>query len=125
MDTNSGQRGVIAQRRLSSDFHTPAPHTLQPRKGAQRITRATSVAFLPSVKLYTPAGKVPAALSPDKNPFDVGSLALVARESNSRFFTDCYHEAAAIEPPAGRKSGKTERHPASAQIGSGRPRSAP
>lgn len=107
MYTNSGQRGVIAQRRLSSDFHTPVPHTLQPRKGAQRITRATWVAFLPSVKLYTPAGKVPAALSPDKNPFDLGSLALVGRKSNSRFFTDCYHEAAAFEPPDGRKWGTT------------------
>jgi hypothetical protein len=67
--------------------------------------RATSVAFLPSVRLYTPAGKVSAALSPDENPFDVGSLAAVAEKSNSRFFTDCYHEAAAIEPPASRKPG--------------------
>jgi hypothetical protein len=107
MDTNSGQRGVIAQRRLSSDFHTPVPHTLQSRKGARRITRATWVAFLPSVKLYKSAGKVPAALSPDKNPFDTGSLALVARKSNSRFFTDCYHEAAAFEPPDSRKLGAT------------------
>jgi hypothetical protein len=65
--------------------------------------RATSVAFLPSVRLYTPAGKVSAALSPDENPFDPGSLAAVAEKSNSRFFTDCYHEAAAIEPPGRRK----------------------
>jgi hypothetical protein len=67
--------------------------------------RATSVAFLPSVRLYKPAGKVSAALSPDENPFDPGSLAAVAEKSNSRFFTDCYHEAAAIEPPSGRKPG--------------------
>ena len=71
--------------------------------------RATSVAFLPSVRLYTPAGKVSAALSPDKNPFDPGSLAAVAEKSNSRFFTDCYHEAAAIEPPDSRKPGRAHR----------------
>jgi hypothetical protein len=56
--------------------------------------------------LYESAGKVPAALSPVKNPFDAGSLAVVARKSNSRFFTDCYHQAAVIEPPEGRKSGR-------------------
>src|SRR5262249_17459094 len=69
----------------------------------QRITRATSVAFLPSVRLYIPAGKVSAALSPDKNPFDLGSLAGVCGNANSRFFTDCYHRPAAIGPRHGRK----------------------
>jgi len=38
-------------------------------------------------------------LSPDENPFDGGSLAMVGRKANSRFFTDCYHQAAAIAPP--------------------------
>ena len=41
---------------------------------------------------------------PDKNPFDGGSLTSVRRKSNSRFFTDCYHQAAAIGPSADRKS---------------------
>src|SRR5262249_32625960 len=72
--------------------------------GTRLIMRATTVAFLPSVRLHIPAGKVSAALSPDENPFDLGSLAAGARKSNSRFFTDCYHQAAAIGPPDGRKA---------------------
>jgi hypothetical protein len=49
-----------------------------------------------------------AALSPDKNPFDVGSLPAVARNANSRFFTDCYHQAAAIGPANAHESGASE-----------------
>jgi len=56
-------------------------------------------------KADTLAGKLATALSPDKNPFDTGSLATVAGNANSRFFTDCYHQAAAIQPPGARQSG--------------------
>ena len=100
MNADTAQRGVVAKRRLPSDFHTPVP-LIPPAariNGTRRIRRATSVAFLPSVRLYIPAGKVSAALSPDKNPFAAGSLAAVRRNANSRFFTDCYHQAAAIKP---------------------------
>ena len=106
MHTNTAQYGVVAKRRLPSDFHTPVP--LIPRaariNGTRRIRRATSVAILPSVKLYITAGKVSAALSPDKNPLAVGSLPVVRPNSNSRFFTDCYHQAAAIKPADRRKT---------------------
>src|SRR4051794_21230939 len=100
MHTNTAQYGVVAKRRLPSDFHTPVP-LIPPAariNGTRRIRRATSVAVLPSVKLYKTAGKVSAALSPDKNPLAVGSLPVVWPKSNSRFFTDCYHQAAAIRP---------------------------
>ena len=94
MHTNTAQYGVVAKRRLPSDFHTPVP-LIPPAariNGTRRIRRATSVAVLPSVKLYKTAGKVSAALSPDKNPLAVGSLPVVRPKSNSRFFTDCYHQ---------------------------------
>ena len=106
MHTNTAQYGVVAKRRLPSDFHTPVP-LIPPAariNGTRRIRRATSVAVLPSVKLYKTAGKVSAALSPDKNPLAVGSLPVVRPKSNSRFFTDCYHQAAAIRPGDGRKT---------------------
>ena len=106
MHTNTAQCGVVAKRRLPSDFHTPVP-LIPPAariNGTRRIRRATSVAVLPSVKLYKTAGKVSAALSPDKNPLAVGSLPVVRPKSNSRFFTDCYHQAAAIRPADGRKT---------------------
>src|SRR3977135_3388716 len=106
MHTYTAQRGVIAKRRLPSDFHTPVP-LIPPAariNGTRRIRRATSVAILPSVKLYITAGKVSAALSPDKNPLAAGSLSVVRPNSNSRFFTDCYHQAAAIKPADGRKT---------------------
>src|SRR3977135_2829121 len=106
MHTYTAQRGVIAKRRLPSDFHTPVP-LIPPAariNGTRRIRRATSVAVLPSVKLYKTAGKVSAALSPDKNPLAVGSLPVVWPKSNSRFFTDCYHQPAAIRPGDGRKT---------------------
>src|SRR4249920_1232680 len=76
MHTNTAQYGVVAKRRLPSDFHTPVP-LIPPAariNGTRRIRRATSVVVLPSVKLYKAAGKVSAALSPDKNPLAVGSL---------------------------------------------------
>lgn len=106
MHTNTAQYGVVAKRRLPSDFHTPVP-LIPPAariNGTRRIRRATSVAILPSVKLYITAGKVSAALSPDKNPLAAGSLSVVRPNSNSRFFTDCYHQAAAIKPADGRKT---------------------
>ena len=106
MHTNTAQYGVVAKRRLPSDFHTPVP-LIPPAariNGTRRIRRATSVAVLPSVKLYKTAGKVSAALSPDKNPLAVGSLPVVRPNSNSRFFTDCYHQAAAIRPGDRRKT---------------------
>src|SRR3954447_26818619 len=106
MHTNTAQYGVVAKRRLPSDFHTPVP-LIPPAariNGTRRIRRATSVAVLPSVKLYKTAGKVSAALSPDKNPLAVGSLPVVWPKSNSRFFTDCYHQAAAIRPGGRRKT---------------------
>src|SRR6267154_1282735 len=106
MHTDTAQRGVVAKRRLPSDFHTPVP-LIPPAarvNGTRRIRRATSVAILPSVKLYITAGKVSAALSPDKNPLAVGSLPVVRPNSNSRFFTDCYHQAAAIKPADRRKT---------------------
>src|SRR5882757_4035078 len=106
MHTDTAQRGVVAKRRLPSDFHTPVP-LIPPAarvNGTRRIRRATSVAILPSVKLYITAGKVSAALSPDKNPLAVGSLPVVSPKSNSRFFTDCYHQAAAIRPSDGRRT---------------------
>src|SRR6188508_2465131 len=106
MHTNTAQYGVVAKRRLPSDFHTPVP-LIPPAarvNGTRRNRRATSVAVLPTrLKLYKTAGKVSAALSPDKNPLAVGSLPVVRAESNSRFFTDCYHQAAAIKPAGGRK----------------------
>src|SRR6478735_7001289 len=107
MHTNTAQYGVVAKRRLPSDFHTPVP-LIPPAariNGTRRIRRATSVVVLPSVKLYKTAGKVSAALSPDKNPLAVGSLPVVRPKSNSRFFTDCYHQPAAIRPGDGRKTG--------------------
>src|SRR4029078_5767711 len=106
MHTNTAQYGVVAKRRLPCDFHTPVP-LIPPAariNGTRRIRRATSVAVLPSVKLYKTAGKVSAALSPDKNPLAVGSLPVVRPKSNSRFFTDCYHHPAAIRPDDGRKT---------------------
>src|SRR6476620_2162980 len=106
MHTNTAQYGVVAKRRLPCDFHTPVP-LIPPAariNGTRRIRRATSVAVLPSVKLYKTAGKVSAALSPDKNPLAVGSLPVVWPKSNSRFFTDCYHQAAAIRPGDGRRT---------------------
>jgi len=106
MHTDTTQRGVVAKRRLPSDFHTPVP-LIPPAarvNGTRRIRRATSVAILPSVKLYITAGKVSAALSPDKNALAVGSLPVVRPNSNSRFFTDCYHQAAAIKPTDRRKT---------------------
>src|SRR6476661_8661916 len=87
MHTNTAQYGVVAKRRLPSDFHTPVP-LIPPAariNGTRRIRRATSVVVLPSVKLYKTAGKVSAALSPDKNPLAVGSLPVVWPKSNSRF----------------------------------------
>src|SRR3982074_551749 len=115
MHTYTAQRGVIAKRRLPSDFHTPVP-LIPPAariNGTRRIRRATSVAILPSVKLYITAGKVSAALSPDKNPLAAGSLSVVRPNSNSRFFTDCYHQAAAIKPAGGRKTSMRGIAPAS------------
>ena len=112
MDSDTGQSGVVAKRGLPSDFHTPVPHTPGRRttiahcyRTHATIMRATPVAVLPSVRLYKPAGKVSAALSPDEIPFDQESLAAVRPKANSRFFTDCYHEAAAIGPPGSRKGG--------------------
>src|SRR5215472_3930972 len=107
MDADTAQRRVIAKRRLLSDFHSPVPATpaAARRQGAAAsIRRATSVAFLPSVRLYVTRGQgFRPRLSPGENPFDGGSLAMVGRKANSRFFTDCYHHAAAIAPPhAGR-----------------------
>jgi hypothetical protein len=63
------------------------------------ITRATSVAFLPRIWLSKLAGKDYAALSPDKNPFDRGSLVGVRDNANSRFFTNCYRSPDAYGPP--------------------------
>src|SRR5215472_8895394 len=104
MDADPTQRGVFAKRRLLGDFHSPVPATPAAarvkRNAADSIRRATSVAFLPSVRLYETRGQgVRPRLSPDENPFDGGSLAVVARKANSRFFTDCYHQAAAIGTP--------------------------
>jgi hypothetical protein len=45
-------------------------------------------------------------LSPDENPFDGGSLAAVAPNANSRFFTDCYHR-----PPQSRQGLGGRRDP--------------
>src|SRR5215467_4331883 len=103
MDADPTQRGVIAKRRLLGDFHSPVPATPAAahvkRDAADSIRRATSVAFLPSVRLYETRGQgFRPRLSPDKNPFDGGSLTVVARKANSRFFTNCYHQAAAIAP---------------------------
>src|SRR5262249_57942480 len=103
------QRGVCARRRLLGAFHSPVPATPAAarvkRNAADSIRRATSVAFLPSVRLYETRGQgVRPRLSPDENPFDGGSLAVVARKANSRFFTNCYHPAAAIAPADARGS---------------------
>src|SRR6476646_2175349 len=100
MHTNTAQYGVVAKRRLPSDFHTPVP-LIPPAariNGTLRIRRATTVVVLPSVKLYRTAGKVSAALYPDKNTIAGGGLPVVWPKSNARFFTDCYHEGAAIRP---------------------------
>src|SRR4029077_9534366 len=138
MHTNTAQYGVVAKRRLPSDFHTPVP-LIPPAariNGTRRIRQATSLAILPSVKLYITAVKVSAALSPDKKPLAVGSLPAVRPNSNSRFFTDCYHQAAAIKPAHSRKtrggrqrrraggSGQEARRPPSGPdiVGRGRPR---
>ena len=88
-------------------FILPSRSSPQPRVSTGRgglDGQATSVAILPSVKLYITAGKVSAALSPDKNPLAVRSLPVVRPNSNSRFFTDCYHQAAAIKPADRRKT---------------------
>src|SRR5437899_12029399 len=103
MDADPTQRGVIAKRRLLGDFHSPVPATPAAarvkRDAAASIRRATSVAFLPSVRLYVTRGQgFRPRLSPDENPFDGGSLAMVGRKANSRFFTDCYHR-----PPQSRR----------------------
>src|SRR5215471_15609290 len=108
MDADPTQRGVIAKRRLLGDFHSPVPATPAAahvkRDAADSIRRATSVAFLPSVRLYETRGQgFRPRLSPDKNPFDGGSLTVVARKTNSRFFTNCYHQAAAIAPAHARR----------------------
>src|SRR5215510_13109056 len=109
MDADPTQRGVIAKRRLLGDFHSPVPATPAAarvkRDAADSIRRATSVAFLPSVRLYETRGQgFRPRMSPDENPFDNGSLAMVGRKANSRFFTDCYHRVAAIAPARGRGS---------------------
>src|SRR5262249_54036302 len=109
MDADPTQRGVFAKRRLLGDFHSPVPATPAAarvkRNAADSIRRATSVAFLPSVRLYETRGQgVRPRLSPDENPFDGGSLAVVARKANSRFFTNCYHQTAAIAPAHARRS---------------------
>src|SRR5262244_4324464 len=108
MDADPTQRGVFAKRRLLGDFHSPVPATPAAarvkRNAADSIRRATSVAFLPSVRLYETRGQgFRPRLSPDKNPFDGGSLTVVARKANSRFFTNCYHQAAAIAPAHARR----------------------
>src|SRR5215475_8560782 len=61
MDADPTQRGVIAKRRLLGDFHSPVPATPAAarvkRNAADSIRRATSVAFLPSVRLYETRGQ--------------------------------------------------------------------
>src|SRR5215471_5894079 len=114
MDADPTQRGVIAKRRLLGDFHSPVPATPAAarvkRNAADSIRRATSVAFLPSVRLYETRGQgFRPRLSPDENPFDGGSLAVVGRKANSRFFTDCYRWTAAIAPGAARGSHRPAR----------------
>src|SRR5260370_37924844 len=42
---------------------------------------------------------------PRQTPFGKRSLTAAAGSSNSRFFTDCYHEAAVFAPLGCRKSG--------------------
>src|SRR5262249_9415744 len=60
-DADPTQRGVIAKRRLLGDFHSPVPATPAAarvkRNAADSIRRATSVAFLPSVRLYETRGQ--------------------------------------------------------------------
>src|SRR5262249_32485949 len=61
----------------------PIAHYYRPHA---TIMRATPDAVLPSVRLYKPAGKDSAALSPDEIPFDQESLAVAGAKANSRFF---------------------------------------
>src|SRR5437667_12288693 len=100
MDPDTEQRGVIPKRGLPTGLHSPS-HRLPLRREATRlITWATSttVAFLPSIRLGVLAARLRPRGPPNKNPIAVGSLTGVAEKSNSRFFTDCYHRAAALRP---------------------------
>src|SRR5215470_1200639 len=104
MNANTEQRGVVAKRRLPSDFHTPS-HTLQPWPQNHTADHAGDIGRIPAIgkAVTNPRARIWAALSPDKIPFDRESLAMAETKSNSRFFTNCYHQAAAIEPATGRK----------------------
>src|SRR4051794_14937076 len=106
MHTNTAQYGVVAKRRLPSDFHTPVP-LIPPAariNGTRRNRRATSVAVLPIGKAIQNRGQGIGRVVPRQNPLAVGSLPVVRPKSNSRFFTDCYHQGAAIRPGDGRKT---------------------
>src|SRR5262249_1321342 len=46
----------------------------------------------------------PRFLSPDKTPLSEHTLTADRHNANSRFFTDCYLDAAALMPPGRRKS---------------------
>jgi hypothetical protein len=104
VNAHAAQRGVVAKRRLPSGSHTrPTDYPAATYGEADHLGDVGG--RIPAIdKADTLAGKLAAALSPDKNPFDTGSLATVAGNANSRFFTDCYHQAAAMQPPGRRES---------------------
>jgi hypothetical protein len=74
-------------------------HTLPPAaRHRNAAVHADDVGRIPAVGLVEnfPRARFPAALSPEVEPLWKETLASVGINSNSRFFTDCYHQAAAI-----------------------------
>jgi hypothetical protein len=87
-------------------------HTLPPAaRHRNAADHADDVGRIPAVGLVEnfPRARFPAALSPEVEPLSKETLASVGLNSNSRFFTNCYHQAAAIHPATGlRKAAQSQ-----------------
>jgi hypothetical protein len=80
---------------LSSYALPPAVRDRNAANHADNIGRLPAVGKVEDF----PRARFPAALSPEAEPLWKETLSSVGVNSNSRFFTDCYHEAALINLP--------------------------
>jgi hypothetical protein len=95
MNPNAAQYGVIAKRGLPTDLHnSPVPPTRSPMPRHTIFATLTMSPFLPSGwESQICRGLRLTALSPHNPPLAGKSLAMLAGNANSRFFTNCYREA--------------------------------